>query len=100
MYCVSKNSDMSSSDTKSCEISYNNSTYIGPFTDKLYKEFVQEIKKEKYKKTLMKNIIEPILDDLNKKYYSHIIFFISMLILIILLLIGLLSAIFMKVNVL
>ena len=53
--------------------------YISPITDKLIDTISSQIKKEKNRKKIMKNIIEPVLEDINKKYYPHYITLISLL---------------------
>jgi hypothetical protein len=63
-----------------------NTTFIGPMTDTLINSFVKEMKKNKNKKKIMKNIVEPILNDINDRYYLHMITLIVLLIVIIILL--------------
>lgn len=62
------------------------SNYIGPFTDKLIKDFIKEIRKEKNMDRIRENIIDPILCDINDRYFPHMVTLITLLILIVLLL--------------
>jgi hypothetical protein len=64
--------------------------YIGPMTDSLLINISNELKKKKNKERIMKDIIGPILEDINKKYYPHFVSIISLFIMMILLLISLL----------
>jgi hypothetical protein len=60
--------------------------FIGPFADNLINSFVNEVKKKKNKDKIMKNIIEPILNDINDKYYPHMLTLTILLSMIIILL--------------
>lgn len=62
------------------------SSYIGPFTDKLIKDFIHEFRKEKNMNRIRENIIDPVLCDINNRYFPHMMTLITLLILIILLL--------------
>jgi hypothetical protein len=64
--------------------------YVGPMTDSLLTNISNEIKKKKNREKIMKNIIGPVLEDINKKYYPHFVSIISLFIMMILLLISLL----------
>lgn len=64
--------------------------YIGPMTDTILTNISNEIKKKKNREKIMKHIIGPILEDINKKYYPHFVSIISLFIMMILLLISLL----------
>jgi len=64
--------------------------YIGPMTDSLLSNISNEIKKKKNREKIMKHIIGPVLEDINKKYYPHFVSIISLFIMMILLLISLL----------
>jgi hypothetical protein len=68
-------------------------SFIGPMTDKLVNSFTDEIKKKKNREKIMKNIIDPILNDINDRYYPHMVTLIVMLSLIIILLLMLLISI-------
>ena len=68
-------------------------SFIGPMTDKLVNSFTDEIKKKKNRDKIMKNIIDPILNDINDRYYPHMVTLIVMLSLIIILLLMLLTSI-------
>tara|TARA_Y100000780_G_scaffold216848_1_gene220436 strand:- start:263 stop:502 length:240 start_codon:yes stop_codon:yes gene_type:complete len=59
--------------------------------DKIFNQIFNELKKKKYKDKIMNDIIEPLLNDINSKYYPHFIYLTTMLILIIILLIGVLA---------
>lgn len=67
-------------------------SFIGPMTDNLINSFIDEIKKKKNKEKIMKNIIEPILNDINDRYYPHMMTLTVLLSLIIILLLLLLIA--------
>lgn len=67
-------------------------TFIGPITDGIINDFVDELKKEKHKNKIMKHVIEPILIDINNRYYPHMMGLTVLLSLIIILLILLLIA--------
>jgi hypothetical protein len=62
------------------------SNYIGPFTDKLIKDFIAEIRKEKNMERIRENVIDPVLCDINDRYFPHMVTLITLLILIVLLL--------------
>ena len=74
------------------------SMFIGPMTDGIINSFIDEVKKKKNKEKIMKNIIAPILDDINSKYYPHVITLTVFLTLIIVLLILLLIVNIKKVK--
>ena len=76
--------------TKSNFLQMKESSFIGPVTDNLINSFIDEIKKKKNKEKIMKNIIEPILNDINDKYYPHMMTITVLLSLIIILLLLLL----------
>lgn len=65
-------------------------TYVGPITNGIVCGLIDEFKKKKTKDKLIKNIIDPILCDIAKKYYPHIVTLITVLGLMILLLISIL----------
>lgn len=66
------------------------------FTDKIFGAIMKEIEKKKYKDKIMKFLIEPLLDDINNKYYPHMMSLVILLILIIILLIGVISLAFYR----
>lgn len=78
-------SNGSNFDTESQNI-LDASTYIGPFTDKLIKDFIHEIRKEKNMDRIKENVIDPVLCDINDRYFPHMVTLITLLILIVLLL--------------
>lgn len=62
---------------------------IGPLADNIINSFIDEIKKKKNRDKIMKNIIEPILNDINDRYYPYILtltFLLSMIIVLLLML--------------
>jgi len=60
--------------------------YIGPFTDKLIKDFIHEIRKEKNMDRIRNNVLDPVLFDINDRYFPHMVTLITLLMLIVLLL--------------
>jgi fatty-acid desaturase len=66
------------------------SSFVGPITNKLIKSIVKEFKKKQNKEKIMTYIINPILCDISKRYYSYFIFTIIVLTLVIILLISIL----------
>ena len=66
------------------------SSFIGPITDNIINSCIHELKKKKNKEKIMKNIIEPILLDINSRYYPHMLTLTILLSLIIILLLLLL----------
>ncbi len=64
----------------------DNTTFIGPITDGIVKDFINEVKKKKNRDKIMKNLIEPILSDINDRYYPHMMTLMVLLALIIILL--------------
>ena len=56
--------------------------YINSFTDNLLNTVSTQIKKKKNREKIMKTIIEPVLEDINKKYYPHYVTLISLFIMI------------------
>ena len=65
--------------------------YLGNITDNLIGTLTTQVKKKKNREKIMKNIIEPVLTDINKKYYPHYITIISLFIVMIIMLIVLFS---------
>lgn len=66
------------------------STFIGPLTDNLVNGFVDEMKKKKNRDKIMENIIEPILSDINSRYFPHIMGLAVLIVIVIILLLLLL----------
>lgn len=64
----------------------DDSNYIGPFTDKLIEDFVHEFRKEKNMDRIRENVIDPVICDINERYFPHMVTLITLLILIIILL--------------
>jgi hypothetical protein len=62
------------------------SNYIGPFTDKLIKDFIFEIRKEKNMNKIRINVLDPVLCDINDRYFPHMVTLITLLTVIIILL--------------
>jgi hypothetical protein len=65
-------------------------TYVAPVTDNLIDIITAHVKKKRNREKIMKTIIEPVLEDINRKYYPHYITLISLFIMMILMLITLL----------
>lgn len=63
--------------------------YVGPITDNLIDILTSKVSEEKNRKKIMNNIIKPILEDINKKYYPHFMALISLLIIMTIMMIGL-----------
>lgn len=63
--------------------------YVGPITDNLIDILTSKVSEEKNKKKIMNNIIKPILEDINKKYYPHFMALLSLLIIMTIMMIGL-----------
>lgn len=66
------------------------SSFIGPLTDDIINNFIRELKKKKHRDKIMKNIIDPLLTDINSKYYPYLMMLTIFLVMIIILLILLL----------
>ena len=64
---------------------------VGNITDRIVDTASKHIKNKKNREKIMKNIIEPVLTDINKKYYPHYITIISLFIVMIIMLIVLFS---------
>lgn len=64
--------------------------YICTITNNLINILTIQVKKKKNRNKIMKNIIEPVLEDINKKYYPHYITIISLFIMMIIMLLTLL----------
>ena len=62
-------------------------SYIGPITQQLLDNCTKELGKSETKDKIIKNIIDPILNGLFRKYLSYILCFIIMQTMIIILLI-------------
>ena len=67
-------------------IMQDNTTFMGPITDGIVNDFINEVKKKKNRDKIMKNFIEPILNDINDRYYPHMMTLMVLLALIIILL--------------
>jgi amino acid transporter len=63
---------------------------VGSITDRVVNTASKHIKNKKNREKIMKNIIEPVLTDINKKYYPHYITVITLFIMMIIMLIILL----------
>jgi hypothetical protein len=57
--------------------------YIGPITQQLLDGFSKEFSKSETKEKIMKNIVEPVMNGLFRKYLSYILCFIIMQMMII-----------------
>lgn len=62
---------------------------IGPATDNIIDILTSEIYKKKNRKKIIKRIIQPILEDINKKYYPHFMALLTLLIIMTIMMIGL-----------
>ncbi len=62
---------------------------IGTATSDIIDILTTEIYKEKNRKKIMKKIIQPILEDINKKYYPHFMALLTLLIIMTIMMIGL-----------
>lgn len=71
---------------------------IAPISDKLIEIMTSEIYKEKNRKKIIKRIIQPILEDINKKYYPHFMALLSLLIIMTIMMIGLTIIIYTSKN--
>jgi len=65
---------------------------IGPITDSFIANFIKELKKKKNKDIVMRNIIDPLICDINNRYFPHMMTFVILLCLIVILLVILLIA--------
>jgi hypothetical protein len=61
--------------------------YVGPFTKDLIDTCTKEFKKKENKDKIMKNVVDPIVSELFRRYYAYISFFLFIHIITILLLI-------------
>lgn len=62
---------------------------IGSATDNIIDILTSEIYKERNRKKIIKKIIQPILEDINKKYYPHFMGVLTLLIIMTIMMIGL-----------
>lgn len=62
---------------------------VSPMADNLIDILTAEIYKEKNRKKIIKRIIQPILEDINRKYYPHFMALLSLLIIMTIMMIGL-----------
>ena len=63
------------------------SSYIGPLTKNVIESFTKELKKPTTKESIMKNIIDPIVKEIFKRYSPYITCFMFMHLIIICLMI-------------
>jgi len=47
-------------------------TYIGPITDTIINKLSTELQKKTTKDKIVKNILDPILNDIASRYYPHL----------------------------
>lgn len=71
---------------------------IAPMADNLIDILTNEIYKDKNRKKIIKRIIQPILEDINKKYYPHFMALLSLLIIMTIMMIGLTIIIYTSKN--
>lgn len=62
---------------------------IGPATSNIIDILTTEIYKERNRKKIIKKIIQPILEDINRKYYPHFMALLILLIIMTIMMIGL-----------
>ncbi len=62
---------------------------LGPATSNIIDSLTFEISKKKNRKKIIKRVITPILEDINKKYYPHFMALLSLLIIMTIMMIGL-----------
>lgn len=61
--------------------------FIGPMTEHLINQFVDEMKKKKNRDKIMHNVVDPILEDIDNRYFPYLMLLIVLLIVMIILLI-------------
>lgn len=59
---------------------------FGPLIENIIDRITSEIKKKKIRDKITKNLIDPILDDINNRYYPYMLMLTTLLIIIIVLL--------------
>jgi len=64
----------------------NESSFIGPLVDRIINDIVSETKKPSNRKKLMHHFINPVLQDINDKYFFYYIVIVILLIIIVILL--------------
>jgi hypothetical protein len=62
---------------------------LGPATSEIIDILTIEMYKRRNRKKIMKKIIQPILEDINKKYYPHFMALLTLLIIMTIMMIGL-----------
>lgn len=70
--------------------------FIGPITNSLIENIIKEFKKKEVKDKIIKNVCEPLLQDLSIRYYPYFICVIVILVLIIVLLLSILILIILN----
>jgi len=65
-------------------------TLIGPITDNIIDNLAKHVKKKETRNKIMKHVIGPVLEDINRRYYPHYITLITLFIMMIIMLIILL----------
>jgi hypothetical protein len=65
-------------------------TYVGPITNNIIEEFINELKKKETKDKIFEGVINPLIRDISTRYYPYFILIIVVLVLIIVLLISIL----------
>jgi hypothetical protein len=71
---------------------------ISPMTNNIIDIITSEIHKEHNRKKIIKRVIKPILEDINKKYYPHFMALLSLLIIMTIMMIGLTIIIYTSKN--
>lgn len=65
----------------------NNGSFVGPMTDTIIENIISELKKKKNRDKIIKNVIDPLLKDINERFYPHMLTGIIVMITIVILLI-------------
>lgn len=72
------------------------SNYYGPITNTIIDAVSKEINKKKTKEKIMTGIIDPLLYDLTKRYYPHLITITIVMVIILLLLVSILALLILQ----
>lgn len=74
------------------------SQIIGSLTNTVLDSIVKEMKKQKNKEKIMKNVIDPLLCDITTRYYPHFLTVTIILVVMVILLIAILIITLFKKN--
>lgn len=61
-------------------------SFIGPMVDNMIDRFIDEFKKRNFKEKIMRTMINPILSDIEDRYYPYFMSLVILLVIIIILL--------------